>query len=136
LPRLRFGLVWASNDFWLSEMSERNEDPRGLQHAVHWTLLSGMVVSSILLISGMIAMLDQGHQEASPHESLATLLRDAGRLRGPALTTLGLLVLMVTPVLRVVVLLIGWARRRDWVFAAVAMMVLALLILSMSLGMG
>lgn len=111
-------------------------NPRRLEHAVHWTLLSGMVISSALLISGIVAMLAQGSQQAPRQESLATLIRDASRLDGPALTTLGLLALMVTPVLRVVVLLIGWALDRDWRFAAVAMVVLALLILSMSLGVG
>jgi uncharacterized membrane protein len=70
------------------------------------------------------------------HESLVTLCREAGRFHGPAITTLGLLVLMVTPIMRVVVLLVGWAARRDWLFAAVALVVLALLILSLLLGAG
>jgi uncharacterized membrane protein len=43
---------------------------------------------------------------------------------------------MVTPILRVVVLLAGWAIDREWRFSAVALTVLALLIASLLLGVG
>lgn|SRR5487761_1809623 len=118
-----------------SRSSGRN-DPHQLQHWVHRILLGGLVVSAALLLAGMVIMLVRGGQEASPHTPLASLLRDAARLNGPALTTLGLLVLMITPILRVVVLLIGWAVRRDWVFAAISLVVLALLMISLLLGVG
>ena len=112
------------------------DDSHQLQHWVHRTLLGGLVISAGLLLAGVLATLVQGQQEAPRHESIAALLHGAGRLDGPALTTLGLLVLMVTPIVRVVVLLVGWVRRRDWHFAAVALVVLALLVISLSLGVG
>ena len=113
-----------------------NHDRHQLEHWVHWTLLSGLAASAVLLVAGLIAMLVQGHESAAPHAPLDTLIRDAVQFRGPALSTLGLLVLMITPILRVVVLLAGWTMRRDWRFAAVALVVLALLILSLSVGVG
>jgi uncharacterized membrane protein len=115
---------------------DQQQDQHQLEHWVHWTLLSGLAVSAVLLIAGLIAMLLQGHESASPHESFSAILSAALRCQGPALTTLGLLVLMITPILRVIVLLIGWVLRRDWLFAVVALVVLALLVLSLLLGVG
>jgi uncharacterized membrane protein len=113
-----------------------DDNSHRLQHWVHWTLLVGLAASAVLLTCGLAAMLGQGHQQTPRHESLGTLGREAARFHGPAITTLGLLVLMITPVMRVVVLLVGWALRRDWLFAAVAFVVLGLLVLSLSLGVG
>jgi uncharacterized membrane protein len=114
----------------------RHNDQHFLQHWVHRTLLAGLVISSALLICGIVAMLVQGHEQVPRHESLSALLHEAAALNGPAITTLGLLVLMITPMMRVIVLLIGWTLERNTVFATVALVVLGLLILSLSLGVG
>lgn len=107
-----------------------------LEHWVHWTLLSGLFVSAVLLVAGMALMLFKGESSSPPHQSLGELLSESLRFRGPALTVLGLLVLMVTPILRVIVLSIGWALEHQWRFTAVALAVLALLIISLLLGVG
>ena len=109
-------------------------DPRRLDHWVHRTLLAGLVVSGVLLATGLAIMLTQGNKEAPQYESFTSLLQDAGQLQGPAVTTLGLLALMITPILRVVVLLGGWTSKRDWRFAGVALTVLVLLCISLGIG--
>jgi uncharacterized membrane protein len=43
---------------------------------------------------------------------------------------------MLTPILRVIVLGVGWLLEREWRFAAIAFFVLALLATSMVLGTG
>ena len=113
-----------------------HDDRHQLQHWVHRTLLSGLVLSALLLVCGIAAMLAQGREQVPPHDSVSTLLHEAARFNGPSITTLGLLVLMITPIMRVVVLLVGWTLERNWGFAAVALVVLGLLILSLSLGVG
>lgn len=113
-----------------------NQHKHHLEHWVHWTLLGGLLVSAVLLVTGMLAMLTKGEIPTAGHEPLAELLRESAQFHGPALTVLGLLVLMVTPILRVVVLLAGWAIDREWRFSAVALTVLALLIASLLLGVG
>ena len=112
----------------------QNTDPHRLDHWVHRTLLFGLTVSGVLLAVGLTTMLAQGHEQAPEYESFPRLLRDAGRLRGPAVTTLGLLALMITPILRVVVLLVGWTMQRDWRFAGVALAVFILLCISLTIG--
>lgn len=112
------------------------DDQRQLEHSVHWTLLAGLAASAVLLVAGILLTLMQGPQTSPPHESLGELLRRSAQLQGQSVTTVGLLVLMITPILRVVVLLVGWTKRRDWIFAAVALAVLALLAVSLMIGVG
>lgn len=109
---------------------------RRLEHWVHWTLLGGLMVSALLLVTGMLALVTGGKVSTPPPQSLGALLREGMQFHGPALTVLGLLVLMITPILRVIVLLIGWSLEREWRFTAVALAVLALLIASLVLGVG
>lgn len=54
--------------------------------------------------------------------------------RGQAIVTLGLMVLIATPVVRVAVSAVAFAWLRDRVFALIALTVLALLVLSFVLG--
>jgi len=64
------------------------------------------------------------------------LLRLAGEANGVAWMQLGVLVLLFTPVLRVLVLAIGWAIERDWRMALVALVVLVLLAISLVVSVG
>lgn len=109
-------------------------DPHQLEHAVHRTLLAGLVVSALLLAAGLAIMLVQGHAQASGHVTFVKLVQKAGHFDGQAVTTLGLLALMITPILRVLVLLVGWTVQRSWRFAGVALAVLVLLCISLALG--
>lgn len=55
------------------------------------------------------------------------ILAGVFRLQALAWLNLGVLILLVTPVLRVVTTLIGFAATREWTFAAVSAFVLAVL---------
>lgn len=62
----------------------------------------------------------------------------AGALRGDGLSPLepGLVLLMLTPAARVLILAVGWSCERNARSAATAFTVLALLIVSIVLGVG
>lgn len=99
-------------------------------------MLTGLAISGALLIPGLAVTLITGRPRSEgPPPSLLALLRGAGLGNGEDLLNLGLLVLIGTPMLRVAVLAAGWAFERAWRFAAVALLVLALLILSLCLGL-
>ena len=55
---------------------------------------------------------------------------------GPALTTLGVMVLAFTPALRVLALVVVWWHERDWRFVGVALFVVATLAVGILLGRG
>ncbi|HEU5117055.1 MAG TPA: DUF1634 domain-containing protein, partial [Isosphaeraceae bacterium] len=110
---------------------------RSLDHWVHLSLLAGLIVCGILLILGLSLTLIAGTPEGSgPPPGFRLLVRQAIRGDGPSLIRLGLLALLATPVLRVVVLSIGWFRLGDRRFASVAATVLVLLIVGVILGVG
>lgn len=106
-----------------------------LAHWVHWALTAGIALSAVLLLTGLVVTFwtHEPRPEGVP-EAGFELLRHALQGHGPAILNLGLLILMLTPALRVYVLAIGWFWERDWVFTAVALCVLALLSTSLFLG--
>jgi uncharacterized membrane protein len=108
-----------------------------LSWAVHITLLGGLLLSAALLILGATRILT-GHElrhEQQP-AGIASILANAKAGDGVAILDLGLLILMLTPVLRVAVLAVGWLIDREWRFGVIAVCVLALLLTSLILGTG
>ncbi|MGD9722520.1 MAG: DUF1634 domain-containing protein [Pirellulales bacterium] len=103
---------------------------------VHRTLLAGVVVSAVLLACGLVILLGKELPAVEPTVDLRQLAQRLSAGDGRALLDAGLLVLMFTPVLRVLVLAVGWLARRDWRMAAAALTVLALLSVSVLLGVG
>ena len=116
---------------------EKQQPSHLLAKLVHWTLLLGVVASGVLLLAGLVVALRSGSTRLEgPPPSLGRVLRLALRGEGLGLLDLGLLLLLVTPGLRVVMLALGWGWERDWRFLAVAVIVLGLLGLSLVLGVG
>jgi uncharacterized membrane protein len=118
-------------------MTAEPRDPRRIEHWVHRSLLAGLLLSGLLLSGGLLAAWIGGQpQDAEYPQPLASIVDGALRGRGEALMTLGVLALMATPIVRVGVLAVGWLSEGNWRFAAVAAAVLALLGVSLYLGMG
>jgi uncharacterized membrane protein len=117
---------------------EPRSTTHALEHWVHWILLAGTALSALLLVSGLAAgLFGFGPASSSARPRPWNIL--LGRQHADPQTfllDLGLLALGATPMLRVVVLAIGWIVAREARFAAVALVVLALLVLSLMLGLG
>ena len=107
---------------------------RLVDHLIHYTLLAGVSVSAILLIAGLLIVLarDTPCPEVAP--SLSEILRQAFMGNGVGLIYLGLLLLMITPVARIMMLIYGYARISWWRFALVSLLVLLLLGTGFALG--
>jgi uncharacterized membrane protein len=104
---------------------------------VHWTLIVGLVASALLLIAG--AGLDLAKHEPARKSEPPRVVSMASRAvhgDGISIMQFGLLILMLTPVARVIVLGLDWLLERDRVFAGVAATVLVLLAISVVLGTG
>lgn len=81
-------------------------------------LHAGVIASAICLAAGLIAWVATG---VSGFSDLAL--------------TLGLIVLMATPILRVVVSLVAYVRMRDWFFVGTTVMVFVLLAVTVGLAL-
>jgi hypothetical protein len=111
--------------------------PHRLEHWVHLSLLTGLLVSGGLLFSGLFLALFNGRpRPEGPPPTFREVVRAAAQGDGVALIYLGLLVLIGTPVVRVAVLALGWGMICSWRFMAVSLVVLALLAVSFFLGVG
>ena len=102
-----------------------------LHAQVGWVLRVGLAVSVVLLAIGMGLHLASGAEDAP-----SVPLWHLGGEPGLAFSTLGVLVLALTPALRVLALVVLWCRERDWRFVAVALAVAATLGIGLLLGKG
>jgi uncharacterized membrane protein len=114
----------------------REQNENHLARAVSWTLTCGLTASVVLMLLGWAFTLKTTATENHAEKGWFALPLRALHGDGAALLSLGLVVLMLTPVARVLILALGWARDRDWTFSLIAFCVLALLSLSVLLGSG
>jgi len=87
----------------------------GLEVTLSRLLRIGVTISSLALGAGLAIALTLGTGAASTF-----------------LLTAGVLLLLATPIARVVVSSVAYARRRDWLFTALTLIVLAQLIASIA----
>jgi len=105
-----------------------------LDAVVHRLLVVGLAISTVLMLIGLA--LDLLLQREMP-----TVVPDLGEvwtrvlaIRPSGFLALGLLVLIATPIVRVVGSIMIFAYERDWRFALITLVVLAIVTLSLLLG--
>ena len=112
-----------------------------LEQRLGTLLRAGVILSAtVTLIGGIMFLAAHGHETASYHTfvgepaSLRTVRGViAGVLRGESISIiqLGVLLLIATPIARVFISVIGFARERDWMYVGCSLLVLALLAFSL-----
>ncbi len=113
----------------------------GFQVAISRVLRTGVTVSAVLIAAGFMGSFLVGWEGslrgAAPGAVSATafsqLRTGLFELRPIAITQLGLLALIATPVVRVAVSVVGFARERDGLYVAITLGVLAILLASLFL---
>jgi len=71
------------------------------------------------------------HSEPAELRRIPGILADALALRGRGIIQLGLLLLIATPVARVVCAMAAFALQRDWLYVSVTVIVLSVLVYSL-----
>jgi uncharacterized membrane protein len=109
-------------------------------------LRSGVLLAASLVFIGGIIYLSRHEFPATnyrvfqgePQElrTVGGILHEAAKFRGRGLIQLGLLVLIATPVARVLFSVFAFIYEKDWTYVAITMMVLALLCYSLFGGGG
>jgi uncharacterized membrane protein len=135
-----------SNQTDVSEPAVRGRDAvrsqisEPVETAIGWSLRIGVAISMLLVLAGAAVSFIGGiygggnarrHTLTSVHvvvpQTLGAAFTGAAHGHGPALIALGCLVLILTPIVRVVVSVLGFALVKDRLYAAITLLVLLLL---------
>jgi len=109
-------------------------DPR-VARAVSRLLLAGLLVAIGLMLVGAVLAAVRGAGSVDDLSSITRLPHLLASFDATGFIDLGLLVLLATPAARVVALLVVFAARRQWLFAAVSFAVIVILAFSAYLGL-
>ena len=99
-----------------------------------------LLAASVVLLGGALYLLRYGwttpdyrvfRGEPADLRNIAGVLEDALRLSSRGIIQFGLLLLIATPISRVILAMVGFARQRDFTYLLVALIVLSLLIYSL-----
>ena len=112
------------------------QERRDLNAVVHRVLIIGLIMSTALMLAGVgLALFSQLDLPTAVPE-IGDIINRVRALRPSGFLALGLLVLIATPILRVIGSIGAFVYARDWRFAGITMLVLGVLIVSMMLGRG
>ncbi|SRR5579875_3339776 len=128
-------------------MAQRPENNDALvrqaEVVISFILRAGVVVSGVIIALGsLLYFIEAARQPHGPHATSHELTAIGGiahaLLTGDplAIIMLGLILLLLTPVLRVIVSIGAFALERDWRYVAITSLVLIILIISFLLGKG
>jgi len=106
----------------------------GVERMVRTVLLAGIAVSVALMALGLGLLAARGDEIPTAVTPLADLPRDLLALRASAYLSLGLIVLIATPFVRVGGSIIAFAREGDRRYVAVTALVLVVMCLSVLIG--
>lgn len=117
---------------------------------ISYVLRTGVMVAGAIILVGLILFILLGSRGGSAPTSLEEMLRGGGkaiqvspgsivqglaRLEPLAIIQLGVLVLILTPMMRVGMTVLLFLAQRDWVFVAITCVVLTVLVLGL-IGVG
>lgn len=125
-----------------------SSEPRWVDRMISWVLRGGVTISIVVVLAGMIitfvhhpeyfrsrpalgALTNPGTSYPS---TISAVIEGVREVRGQAIVTLGLLLLIATPVARVAVSIAVFVIERDRLYVVITTVVLGLLLLSFVLG--
>ncbi len=128
----------------MTENRQARMDQR-LEVIIGYTLRTGVILAAVIvLIGGVLYLVQNGsgtphyhtfHSAAKPSDTLSGIARNIHALNSYGIIQLGLLVLIATPIIRVVLSVVAFALEHDVLYVVATLIVLAVLLYSL-LGKG
>jgi len=107
-----------------------------LGRMIHALLTWGLAASTTTMLAGLVLELATGHRIPDHVPQFREALRGVLSLDGSAFLAIGFLLLIATPILRVIGAFLVFLYEHDWRYAAVTFAVLAILFVSIMFGKG
>lgn len=121
-------------------MINNNFKDKDMQAVIGWVLRAGVFISMIVVfIGGVIYIYRHGHSIANYHEfkGVPDFVHSAGgiingilHLRGRAIIQAGIILLIATPIIRVIFSAIGFILEKDHLYTGITFIVLLIIIIS------
>jgi uncharacterized membrane protein len=118
------------------EEEERAKQQKDLDQVIHQLLVIGLAISVIFMLLGLFLDLTMHRVIPTAIPQISEIFSRALALRPSGFLSLGLLVLMATPIVRVIGSFIAFIYERDWRYAGITFLVLIIVTLSVVLGKG
>ncbi|HKW22197.1 MAG TPA: DUF1634 domain-containing protein [Ktedonobacterales bacterium] len=119
---------------------EKDRRLRQAELAISHVLRGGVVISAAIILLGVVwfylQMAIAGHATLIYPHTVVEVAQQLARGDPLALVALGLLILLLTPILRVAISIIIFALERDWLYTVITLIVLLILLVSLLLGRG
>ncbi len=119
-----------------AEQSRVEKEKRELEDLIQPMLMWGVIISSALMLLGLLLGLIQGAPVPESVPPFGQILPMAVAFRPAGIMALGLLVLIATPILRVAGSVLAFIYERDWRYALVTFVVFLIVLTSILLGRG
>ena len=113
---------------------------KDMQAIIGWVLRAGVFVSMLVVfIGGVIYLYRHGHTIANYHEfkgipdfvhSPAGIINGILTLRGRAIIQAGIVLLIATPIVRVVFSAVGFIIEKDYLYTGITFIVLLIIVIS------
>jgi uncharacterized membrane protein len=117
---------------------------RDMQSVIGWVLRAGVIISmSIVFLGGIIYLYRHGYTVADHKKfvGIPDFIKTAPgifsgimALRGQAIIQFGIILLIATPVLRVIFSAIGFILEKDYLYVGISLLVLLIIFISMISG--
>ncbi|NNJ09970.1 DUF1634 domain-containing protein [Chloroflexales bacterium ZM16-3] len=115
---------------------EGDQEKRDLDAIVHKVLVIGLALSTALMIAGVALDLILGRAMPETVAALSEVFPRIMAMRPSGLLTLGLLVLIATPILRVIGSIAAFIYERDWRYVGITSLVFLVMLVSIMIGKG
>ena len=113
---------------------------KDMQVVIGWVLRAGVFLSmTVVFLGGVIYLYRHGHTIANYHEfkgipsfvsSLRGIINGVLNFRGRAIIQSGIILLIATPVIRVIFSAIGFILEKDYLYTGITFIVLLIILIS------
>lgn len=125
-------------------MTDANFKDKDIQTIIGWVLRSGVIVSMVVVFTGGMIYLSRHGNEVIDYTQFkgvpdflhtpGGIIKGIADLRGRAIIQAGIILLIATPVIRIIFSVVGFVMEKDHLYTVITCMVLLVILIGMFTG--